>query len=157
VGLTVALALLFISGTALVMFGDKLAEWVSVKLGLGAAFTTAWQVVDYALGLAMLFIGIELIYYFGPNVKQEWKWITPGAVFAVAAIILGSLGFSLYLRFAPSYSATYGGLGAVIILMLWLYLLGLVILFGGEVNSEIEHATGKGKELKEPPERLKAA
>ena len=121
VGLTVALAALFIGGTALVMFGDKLAEWVSVKLGLGAVFTTAWQVVDYILGLAMLFIGIQLIYYFGPNVKQEWKWITPGAVIAVVLWIVASGGFRLYLRYFDSYSATYGSLGAMIILLLWLF------------------------------------
>ena len=157
IGLTVALAVLFIGGTLLVMFGDKLADWLSSALRLGTAFAVAWHVLDYILGLGMLFIAIQLIYYFGPNVKQQWKWITPGAVFAVGAIILGSLAFSLYLRFAPSYSATYGGLGAVIILMLWLYMVGLVILIGGEINSEIAHATDKGKQPKKPPEKLKAA
>ena len=157
IGLTIALAILFIGGTLLVMFGDKLADWLSNALRLGTAFDVAWHVLDYILGLAMLFIAIQLIYYFGPNVKQQWKWITPGAVFAVGAIILGSLVFSIYLRFAPSYSATYGGLGAVIILMLWLYLVGLVILIGGEINSEIAHAADKGKRPKEPPEKLKAA
>jgi membrane protein len=157
VGLTVALAVLFIGGTGLIMFGDKLAEAVSNALNLGPAFAAAWHVVDYILGLAMLFIGIQVIYYFGPNVKQPWKWITPGAVFAVGAIILGSLAFSLYLRYAPDYSATYGSLGAVIILMLWLYLLGLVILFGGEINSEIAHAANKKPDKKGSGERLKAA
>lgn len=157
IGLTLALALLFIGGTALIMFGDKFAEWLSLNLGLSAAFTVAWQVVDYLLGLAMLFLAIQLVYYLGPNVKQKWEWITPGAVVAVALVIVGSLAFSLYLRFAPSYSATYGGLGAVIILMLWLYLLGLAILIGGEINSEIAHAAGKDKKMKGPSERLKAA
>ncbi|HXG91380.1 MAG TPA: YihY/virulence factor BrkB family protein [Blastocatellia bacterium] len=157
VGLTVALAVLFIGGTVLIMFGDKLADWIARLIGLDGAFAAAWHVVDYALGLAMLFIGIELIYYFGPNAKQEWRWITPGAVFAVAMIIIGSLLFSLYLRFAPSYSATYGSLGAVIILMLWLYLMGLAVLAGGEINSEVERAASKPVVEKEPPERLHAA
>jgi membrane protein len=157
VGMTIALAILFIGGTGLIMFGDKFADWLSASLGLGPAFATAWHVLDYILGLGMLFFGIQLVYYFGPNVKQKWQWITPGAVFAVGAIILGSLAFSLYLRFAPSYSATYGSLGAVIILMLWLYLLGLVVLFGGEINSEIAHAAGKSNKKKEPPDHLKAA
>ncbi len=101
-----------------------------------------------------------MVYYFGPNLKQSWKWITPGAIFAVIAIIVGSLAFSLYLRFAPDYSATYGSLGAVIILLLWLYLLGLALLMGGEINSEIEHAAGKPKskkEKKEKSDRLQAA
>ncbi|HEX5081531.1 MAG TPA: YihY/virulence factor BrkB family protein, partial [Blastocatellia bacterium] len=70
----------------------------------------------------------------------DWKWITPGAVFAVLSMVIASLLFSLYLRFAPDYSATYGSIGAVVVLMLWLYLMGAVILIGGEINSEIAHA-----------------
>jgi membrane protein len=156
-GLTVGLALLVVGGVALIMFADRLAGWASTALGVGPVFETIWQVVHYLLGLALLFIGIEVIYYFGPNVEQSWRWITPGAVFAVIAIILGSLGLSIYLRFAPAYSATYGSLGAVIILMLWLYILGLVLLLGGEINSEIEQAAGKPQVEKEPPDHLQAA
>jgi membrane protein len=157
IGLTVALSVLVVGGTVLIMFGDRFAEWLGGALGLGTAFTTAWKIFDYLLGLALLFFGIQLIYYFGPNVKQSWRWVTPGAVFAVAAIIISSFGFSLYLRFAPDYSATYGSLGAVIILMLWLYILGLVLLIGGEVNSEIEHAAGKPPVEDDNPEHLQAA
>ena len=156
-GLTVGLALLITGGAALIMFADKFSHWLAATLGLGAFFTMASSVVGYALGLACMFIGIELIYYFGPNLKQDWRWITPGAVFAAAGIILGSLGLSLYLRVAPSNSATYGSLGAVITLMLWLYLLGLVLLVGGEINSEIEHATQKPQVRKESGPQLKAA
>ena len=65
--------------------------------------------------------------------------MTVGSAFAVVSIIITSLLFSIYLRFAPSYSATYGGIGAVIILMLWLYLMGVVVLIGGEINSELAH------------------
>jgi membrane protein len=156
-GLTVGLALLIAGGAALIMFADKFSHWLAATLGLGAFFTIASSVVGYALGLACMFIGIELIYYFGPNLKQDWRWITPGAVFAAAGIILGSLGLSLYLRVAPSNSATYGSLGAVITLMLWLYLLGLVLLVGGEINSEIEHATQKPQVRKASGPQLKAA
>jgi Predicted membrane protein len=140
-----------------VMFADKLSHWLAAILGLGAFFTVVSSIVGYVLGMACLFIGIELIYYFGPNLKQDWRWITPGAIFAVAGIILGSFGFSLYLRIAPSNSATYGSLGAIMTLMLWLYLLGLVLLIGGEINSEIEHAANKPKIPKEPESHLQAA
>jgi membrane protein len=143
IGLAVMLALLVVGGTALIMFGDRFAAWLASALGLGTAFTVAWGVVHYLLGLALLFLGLELIYYFGPNVEQDWKWITPGAVFAVVSLILASLLFSLYLRFAPDYSATYGAIGAVIVLMLWLYLMGAVILIGGEINSEVARAADK--------------
>jgi membrane protein len=138
--LTVMLALLVVGGTALVMFGDRFAVWFGERLGMGPSFTVIWGVIHYLVGLALLFLGLELIYYFGPNVEQDWKWVTPGAVFAVVSMVVASLLFSLYLRFAPDYSATYGSLGAVIVLMLWLYLMGAVILIGGEVNAEIAHA-----------------
>jgi membrane protein len=95
------------------------------------------------MGLALLFLGLELIYYFGPNVEQDWKWITPGAVFTVVSLVVASMLFSLYLRFAPDYSATYGSLGAVVVLMLWLYLMGAVILIGGEINADDGHDSHK--------------
>jgi membrane protein len=153
VGLTVALSVLVVGGAALIMFGDRLAEWVSRMLGFGPLFMTIWHIVDYVLGLGLLFLGLQVIYYFGPNTEQEWEWVSPGSIFAVIALIAGSLLFSLYLRFAPDYSATYGSLGAVIVLMLWLYLLGLVVLVGGEMNSEIEHAAGKHTGEKEKPDK----
>jgi membrane protein len=143
ISLTVMLALLVMGGTALVMFGDRFAVWFGERLGMGPSFTVIWGVIHYLVGLALLFLGLELIYYFSPNVEQDWKWVTPGAVFAVVSMVVASLLFSLYLRFAPDYSATYGSLGAVIVLMLWLYLMGAVILIGGEVNAEIAHAADR--------------
>ena len=143
INLTVMLALLVVGGTALVMFGDRFAVWFGERLGMGPSFTVIWGVIHYLVGLALLFLGLELIYYLGPNVEQDWKWVTPGAVFAVVSMVAASLLFSLYLRFAPDYSATYGSLGAVIVLMLWLYLMGAVILIGGEINAEIAHAADR--------------
>jgi len=71
--------------------------------------------------------------------ERNWYWVTPGAVAGVALWLLASLGFRIYLHFFNSYSATYGSLGAVIILMLWLYITGFAILIGGEVNWVIEN------------------
>jgi membrane protein len=150
VGLTVGLALFIIFGTVLIMFGDRFSVWLGRRLGHGNTLKVVWSVVDYVLGLGMLLVGVESVYFFGPNVKQKWSWTSPGAIFAVATIIIGSLLFSWYLRYAPSYSATYGSLGAVIVLMLWLYIFGLVILFGGEINAEIEHAANRKPVEKEP-------
>jgi membrane protein len=157
IGLTVGLALLITGGASLIMFADRISHWLAASLGLGAFFTIASSIVGYALGVACMFIGIELVYFIGPNLKQSWRWITPGAVFAAAGIILGSLGFSVYLRVAPSNSATYGSLGAVMTMMLWLYLMGLVLLVGGEINSEIENAARKPKALKEDESHREAA
>jgi membrane protein len=142
IGLTVALCIFLVGGTALIMFGDLFAERLAVRLGLGAAVAQSWRYVDYLLGMALLWAGIEAIYYLAPNVKGRWQLVTPGALFAVFAFIFMSILFSRYLRIAPSYSATYGSLGAVIVLMLWLYLLGLILFLGAEINSVIERASG---------------
>jgi membrane protein len=143
IGLTVSLAMLIVGGVILIMFGDRFSEWMAARLSLGVAFTVFWGVVDYLLGLVFVFLGLQFIYYFGPNIKQGWRWITPGAVFAVVSLIIASMLLSLYLRYGPSYSATYGSLGAVIVLMLWLYLMGAVVIIGGEINAKIRKAAGK--------------
>ena len=143
IALTIALALLVMGGGILIMVSHKLSDWLAATLGLGGFLAILSTVLGYVIALAVLLIGVGVLYYFGPNIKQEWHWVTPGAVFAVLAIIIGSLIFSAYLQIGPGYSATYGSLGAVIILMLWLYLVGLVLLIGGEINSEIEFASNK--------------
>jgi len=84
-----------------------------------------------------------MIYHFASNAEQDWRRITPGAVIAVAAMTIALFLSSIDLSYAPSYSATYGSLGAAIVLTLWLYIPGLAIFLGGEVNSEAEKAAGR--------------
>jgi membrane protein len=139
------LSALVIAAAVLIMFGDRLSILLSGSLGLRSPMLSLLQAGDYLIGLTLLFVGIEAAYYFGPDTNQKWQWITPGAVFAVFTTAVGSALFSLYLRLGPSYSATYGSLGAVIVLMLWLYLVGLGVLIGGEINGAIEAATGVRK------------
>ena len=156
VGLTLALTLLIVSALVLVLYGHDIADAVSIKLGLGAAFATAWKVVQWPLVLVFVLLAFALIYYFGPDAQdQHWKWITPGAIIGVALWLLISFGFKTYLEFFNSYSATYGSLGAVIILMLWFYFTGTAILVGGEINSEIENEMAKqgAPEAKEKGEK----
>lgn len=155
-GLTVAVCLLVFGGATVITFGDQLAEWLTSRLGLGAEFNILWLVIRFILGLLMLTVGLGVIYYFGPNAQQRWKWITPGAVFCVIAFLAVSYLFSLYLRFAPAYDITYGSLGAVIILMLWLYVAGLIVLIGGEINSELDKAVGKHRVEREQAELQQA-
>ena len=138
VGLTIALTVFSVGGQILIMFGDWVALGLSRWLGFDQGFIAIWRYVDNLVGLLLLLIGVDLIYHFAPNVRRRWRVITPGAVFAVLASVIISLLFSLYLRIVPSYNATYGSIGAVIVLMLWLYLLGLALFIGGEINGEIE-------------------
>lgn len=144
VGLTVVLSLLIISALLLVLYGGRIADYVAVSYGYGEVFATAWKIIQWPIVLVFVLLAFAFIYYFAPDVKdQKWIWITPGSVLGVTLWLLVSFSFRVYLHFFDSYSKTYGALGAVIVLMLWLYLTGAAILIGGEVNAEIEHAAAK--------------
>ena len=137
--LTIGLAILIIGALTLVIGGGRLGDYLAAFFGFSSAFTWAWKILQWPIALAFILSAFALIYYFAPDVRdQDWKWITPGSVIGLVLWLLASFGFKGYLHFFNSYSATYGSLGAVIILMLWLYLTGLAVLIGGEVNAEIE-------------------
>ena len=139
VGLTIVLAIVIISALILVLYGGKIADWLAAGYGFGAVFTVGWKVLQWPIVLIFLLLAFELIYYWAPDLKdQDWKWVTPGSIVAIALWLLVSLGFRVYLHYFDSYSKTYGSMGAVIVLMLWFYLTGASILIGGEINSDIE-------------------
>ncbi|HKP12509.1 MAG TPA: YihY/virulence factor BrkB family protein [Blastocatellia bacterium] len=144
-GLTLGLSLVVVIGSAIIMLSDRLPVWIGRLMGVSGSWLGWWTAVDYLLGLALLVAAAGTIFRFGPDLKGRCRWLSPGAVFAAVASAFASWLFSVYLRVAPSYSATYGSLGAVIVLMLWLYLIGLVILIGGEINNEIEKLTCEPK------------
>jgi membrane protein len=139
VALTVGLSLLILTALVLVMGGGKIADHLATTYGLSTLFLVSWKILQWPIALAFMLLAFALIYFFAPDVKdQDWKWITPGSSIGVALWLAVSFAFKGYLHFFDSYSKTYGSLGAVIVLMLWLYLTGLAVLIGGEVNSEIE-------------------
>lgn len=102
------------------------------------------QVVQWAV-LAALFIGgLGVLYHFGPNRdRPEWSWVSPGAITATVALLVISVGFSFYVSQFGSYNETYGALGGVIVLLLWLYFASFAVLIGAEMNAEAEHQTMK--------------
>ena len=103
----------------------------------------------WVLVLSLLMVLFALIYYFAPDVKaKKWHWLTPGGAIGMIGWLVASLGLRVYLHYSPSYSATYGSLGAVIILLTWFYITGLMILAGAEINSEIQAAVVE-KRMKE--------
>ncbi len=156
IGLTVVLSILIISAFLLVVAGGRIAEWLASAYGFGPVFPMTWKIIQWPVVLGCIILAFALIYYFAPDIrKQSWQWLTPGAAIGVALWVLVSLGFRVYLYFFNSYSATYGSLGAVIILMLWLYFTGAAVLIGGEINSEIENAAAEqgAPEAKEKGEK----
>jgi len=151
-GLTVALAVLILSSLTLTLFGGHIAEYVAASFSFGQVFTWGWKILQWPVVLAFVLAAFGLIYYLAPDVKERsWHWVSPGAGIAVVLWLVVSFAFRAYLSYFNSYNATYGSLGAVIILMLWFYLTGAAILIGGEVNSEIELATtGKAEKQIDP-------
>ena len=144
IGLTIALSVLIISALLLVVAGGHIGEGLAGHFGLGSAFATAWKIIQWPVVLAFIMLAFALIYYFAPDIREQaWSWLTPGAAIGVALWLLVSLAFRVYLQFFDSYNKTYGSLGAVIILMLWLYFTGAAVLIGGEINSEIENAAAE--------------
>jgi hypothetical protein len=129
-----------------VIVGPTLAERVADWVHLGAAFEWGWKILQWPVVFALACTGIAMIYYFAPDAEQDWVWLTPGSVLATTLWLLASLAFKYYVVNISSYAATYGALGSVMVLMLWFYISGVVILLGAEMNAEIEHASPYGKE-----------
>jgi len=157
IALTVGLAVFILVSMTLIIAGPTMAERIADNFGLGAAFEWTWKIAQWPLVFLLVATAIALVYYFAPDAKQDWVWITPGSLLATLLWLAVSLGFKWYLSVAGGYNETYGAIGGVMVLMLWFYLSGLVILLGAELNSEIEHASPHGKDPGErvPGERKK--
>ncbi len=144
IGLTIGLSVLIITALAIVLGGSKIADHLTSMYIIGEASAITWKVLQWPIALAFLLLAFALIYFFAPDDRSHgWTWITPGSVVGVVLWLAVSFAFKGYLHFFDSYSKTYGSLGAVIVLMLWLYLTGLAVLIGGEINSQIENAAAQ--------------
>ncbi|MBA3590577.1 YihY/virulence factor BrkB family protein [Methylibium sp.] len=143
-----ALSLLFVvlvlGGFSLIVLGGQIQEWLGSRFGIGGALLAFFTVFRWGIILAALLLAFSLIYYLAPNVKQRYKFITAGSVVGVVVLLVASLAFAWYTQSIGNYAATYGSVGAVIVLMMWLFIAGFAILFGSEINVLNErHAGGK--------------
>ena len=117
------------------------AEELGDTLGLGDTTVTVWNIVKWPIMLLVVVFLVAVLYYATPNVKQpKFRWISVGAGLAIVVWILASAAFGLYVANFGSYNKTYGSLAGVIILLLWLWLTNLALLFGAEVDAEIERS-----------------
>lgn len=157
-GLALTLGFLLFTFLALLLllYGPRLVDFLAGRFGLGSFATQFWNVLQALLLLAFVLIVFNSLYLLAPNVRHKhWHWLMPGTVVGVALWFAASYGFKVYLSYFNRYSATYGSIGAVIILLLWLYLTGIAILIGGEVNSELEKNFGDVEEKESQPESKK--
>ena len=144
--LTLGVGLLVLIALAAIVYGSQFLDAI---LPIDSQYVL--QLLEWIAVVCLLLLAFALIYNFAPNHDPfKWKWITPGAVIGLILWLLFSGGFRLYLRYFDSYAATYGSLGAVIILLFWLYLTALVILIGGAINAIFDEKTGIKKEAEDP-------
>ena len=138
--LAAGVSFLAVLGLLALWFGSQVSRWWDVRGGLGPLPVQVWDFIRWPLVMLCLIGAINQLYFIGPAVRPRWRWITSGAVVAVAGWIAASLGFSAYVRHFGSYNATYGSIGAVIILLSWMYMTAFFILLGAEINV----VTGEG-------------
>ena len=134
---TIGLAILLIAVTGVMILGPRATQWLGDRVGLSSAVTTIWTVLRLPLLVALMLLTVAVIYYVSPDIEQPFRYVTPGSVLAVVVWIAASLGFSYYVDTFGNYGATYGSLGGMIVLLLYFFLSGVVLLLGGEVNAAI--------------------
>jgi membrane protein len=144
--LTLALAIFIILSFSILLSGPYLTRWLQSVVGFGAPLAVIWQLLYWPLVVLLVVTAIDIVYSFAPDADTEWVWITPGSLVATTLWVLTSVGFRFYVSNFGSYNATYGVIGAVIVLLTWLYISGLSILVGAEINAEIDKAMpGRGE------------
>ncbi len=131
------LGFLFIGSFGILTVGHLFAVWVNSLMVPGRATPIIWRVGRWVVSLGLLIVGMSVVDYFFPDLKQPWHWITPGTVLAIVLWVPGTLLFNFYVRHVGSYSAEYGALGAFMVLMVWIYLVSAVVLIGAEINCEL--------------------
>ncbi len=146
IALTVGTALFILVSFALVLAGPTMAEKIADMFYLGGAFEWSWKILQWPVVFALVSGALAVVYYYAPDAEQDWVWLTPGSIIATMLWLAASLGFKYYVANFSNYTATYGAIGGVMILMLWFYISGLVILLGAEMNAEIEHSSPYGKD-----------
>ena len=143
--LTLTLAAVALAAFALVLVGPTLADSVARAGGFGPVFAGAWRILHWPVVVALVALAAAIVYYCAPDAEQTWVWVTPGSLLTTVLWLCASLGFRYYVVRFGTYTETYGAIGGVMVLLLWFYLSGLVMILGAELNAEIEHASPYGK------------
>jgi membrane protein len=144
IGLTIVLIVTMSLSLAAMFAGDFGAAWIRLHIHEAAVrglLSILIRLGGWLLAAAFLAMSYAVTYYWAPDLpRRRWHWLTPGAAIGMSGWLVSSVGFRIYLHYFNNYSVTYGSLGAVIILLMWFYISGLMLLLGAEINSEIEAA-----------------
>jgi membrane protein len=157
--LTLGMVLLLAVVLLALVISGPIARAVGEALGVGDSGVTAWNIAKWPVLLVVVLFMIAVLYYTAPNAKlPKFQWVSPGSLVAVAAWILASALFALYVANFGSYNKTYGTLGGIVTLLVWMWITNVAVLFGAELNSELERSReleagtpGAEDELQLPP------
>lgn len=145
IALTFATTALIATAFAMFALGGRVGEWVAERGHWGTEFQLVWSWLRWPFTSLVVMLALALCYYVLPDVRQQFKFITPGSVLGSLSWLASTWAFTQYVEHFGRFNITYGSIGGVVVLMLWLYLAGLIFILGGEINSIIEHASAEGK------------
>ena len=133
--MTLGLSVLVLIGVLLLVVGEPIGRAIAGFFGLDDLFLLVWDIARWPVALFFMVFTVALLYYLAPDVEQPFRWITPGGLIGVLLWVLASVAFNFYVSNFGSYNKTYGSIGAVIVLLLYLYISSLTILFGATLNA----------------------
>jgi membrane protein len=142
--ITVVMLLLAVVAAILLIISGPLAGTIGNAVGLGGPAVTAWNIAKWPVLVAFAVVMIAVLYYSTPNVKQpKFRWMSMGSLIALVVLALATLGFFFYVSNFANYNKTYGAIGGVIVLLLWIWIANISLLFGAEFDAELE----RGRQL----------
>jgi membrane protein len=159
VGMTLLMVILLALLLVSLVVSGPVAEAIGSAIGLGDTAVTVWGIAKWPVMILVISFMFAVLYYWAPNVKQpRFRWVSPGSIIAVLAWIVASVAFGFYVANFGSYNATYGSLGGIIVFLLWLWISNNALLFGQELNAELERqreiesgVPGAEQEIQQPP------
>lgn len=164
IGVTVSLVILVVAMMLMLLLSGPIAARLGAVVGLSESALQLWNTLRVPVLLGLLTFMIAVLYYATPNIHQpKFRWLSPGSLLAIVVMIAATAGFNVYVSHFSNYNATYGAIGGVLVLLLWLWIMNIVLLAGAEFNAEIERArelqagiTAEGT-LRLPPRDVRAS
>jgi membrane protein len=161
VGVTALMMVLIAVSAIGVVVSGGVARWVGDLFGLSDTAVTIWNVAKWFVLLFIVATMFAILYWASPNVRQGFRWVTPGGLFAIGLWAIASAAFAFYVANFASYNKIYGSLAGVIIFLVWLWISNIAILLGAELNAELERSRAMAAghpesvepyvELRQPP------
>jgi membrane protein len=149
---------LLVGALAFATFGPEIGGYVRRLMGLPGIFLAFWGALSWGLAFLAVTLALAVLYYLAPNAELPFRWITPGGFTSTVLMLAASVALNLYVANIARYDQVYGQLGAVVVLMLWLYVTGLTVLIGAEINAVLARMAEerKGVELVQAEDEAEA-